>query len=387
MENTSTGAWTGQGSLSFLDELYDESVMAHGEPIGFHLFDTGLSRHIDVDWLLQEVKGVTEDELNEFFRSGLIKKWTDEDGESGFLLYTAEQLRTLKQLKSSGIYENDELQNIMERWHVDIECTLEVLPYDDPGIPDFDHYRRRISEHLEETKQQLVWKLESPEDLKDIDWLLQEQQRYERVLRRLNSSDSTNLSERMQHAISRNLFRMRWIDEWVRIGNAEKFRSAVQQGFSPEVFFSSYVHKAESFEFVRIDWDLTLRDFARVRSRGKKFPLRTPKFTVTDAGITFKQPLTPEDYKEVYERYNINLMLDVLQKLGPGLWHDVSESSIRGSCEECKAAFDRTLAAKRYCSDKCRSRAKQRRYRERDPERARLAQAKYWKNYLGECDL
>jgi hypothetical protein len=41
----------------------------------------------------------------------------------------------------------------------------------------------------------------------------------------------------------------------------------------------------------------------------------------------------------------------------------------------------RKVAARVYCTDACRARAKSQRYRDRDPERARLNQARYWSGY------
>src|SRR6266404_4406750 len=46
----------------------------------------------------------------------------------------------------------------------------------------------------------------------------------------------------MEESVNRGLFRLRWAAEWVRVSNAQRFQSAVIQGFSSGVFFSSYSH-------------------------------------------------------------------------------------------------------------------------------------------------
>jgi hypothetical protein len=48
------------------------------------------------------------------------------------------------------------------------------------------------------------------------------------------------------------------------------------------------------------------------------------------------------------------------------------------TCPHCGTNFVRKVASKVYCTDSCRARAKSQRYRDRDPERARLNQARYW---------
>ncbi len=89
---------------------------------------------LDFGWLLQQVErfGVKEQELRQFSDSGLIKTWTDEEDIRGFLLYTPEQVKTLTSLQKLDRYGAEELQHVMSSWDADIECTLEVLPYDDP---------------------------------------------------------------------------------------------------------------------------------------------------------------------------------------------------------------------------------------------------------------
>lgn len=46
------------------------------------------------------------------------------------------------------------------------------------------------------------------------------------------------------------------------------------------------------------------------------------------------------------------------------------------TCPQCGTSFVRKVASKVYCTDGCRARAKSQRYRDRDPERARLNQAR-----------
>jgi hypothetical protein len=162
--------------------------------------------------------------------------------------------------------------------------------------------------------------------------------------------------------------------------NADRFRCAIVQGFSPEVFFSKYSHGSDGFTFDRIDWKTTLRTIKQLRSAGKRFPLHTPDFDLTEAGMILDNHLAPEAYANVYERYHLDQLAKAVDEMGEDPWNP-RELTDMPACAECGNSFARSLTAKQYCSAKCRSRAKQRRYRERDPERARLNQVRYWSNY------
>jgi hypothetical protein len=371
-----------------IDQIYEWSTAELGQPIGLHLFDDQLAEALDLAWSLQQVcpHVVMEEELKQLVDGEYIKTWTSPKGGRGFLLYTPEQVKTFKALRELGRYSDDELKHIMANWNADIECTLEVLPYDDPEIPDFEHVRRNVEEHIAETKRQISY-LDEPSDLsieecsKRSDGFKEELWKWNRVAQRLDSWNPAALTREMSRYIERSLFRMRWTDEWIRIGNAERFRTAILKGYSPEVFFRSHSHGPGGFTFGDIDWALTLRAFGQNRSEGKIFPLRTPDFDLVKRGMILHKPLTPDDYAELCKRYQIGEMGRVMDELGPNLWNPPTRPGSNDICPECGNSFPRTLAAKRYCSGKCRSRAKQRRYRERDPERARLSQARYWKSY------
>src|SRR6266852_2705184 len=149
--------------FEFIDQIYEWSTAELGQPIGLHLFDDQLAGALDLAWLLQQVSPhvVVEEEVKQLVDGGQIKTWTSPKGGRGFLLYTPEQVKTFKALRGLGRYSDDELKHIMASWNADIECTLEVLPYDDPEIADFEHIRRNVAEHIFETKRQIRYVDES----------------------------------------------------------------------------------------------------------------------------------------------------------------------------------------------------------------------------------
>jgi hypothetical protein len=58
-----------------------------------------------------------------------------------------------------------------------------------------------------------------------------------------------------------------------------------------------------------------------------------------------------------------------------------------GRCSGCGAIFELDNPKRKYCSKECREKEKHKRWRERDPERARAANARYYaRHYFGSLD-
>jgi hypothetical protein len=130
-----------------------------------------------------------------------------------------------------------------------------------------------------------------------------------------------------------------------------------------------------------INWGSTFRRVRDLRREGKVFPLRMPEFNVTERGIELLRPLTPEQYAEIYSRHNMREMFRVLDEMGTEVWSPPPPALGDSVCPECTGHFDRQAPTQIYCCERCQKRAKNRRWRERDPERARQCQARYWKSY------
>jgi hypothetical protein len=115
---------------------------------------------------------------------------------------------------------------------------------------------------------------------------------------------------------------------------------------------------------------------------GHRFPLRTPDFNLTEKGLELVGTPSPSEYQELFTRHRLDDLFSRLHVMGSDLWNpSVTIGTVQ--CPECNGIFVRTVASKVYCKDACRIRAKSRRYRERDPERARTNQARYWNNAYG----
>jgi hypothetical protein len=122
----------------------------------------------------------------------------------------------------------------------------------------------------------------------------------------------------------------------------------------------------------------------RSRIEGNRFPLRTPDFNLNEHGLELIGRPSPTDYEALFTLYRLDELFRELERMGNDLWEPALPTGTV-ACPQCGQSFVRKVAAKVYCTDACRARAKSQRYRDRDPERARLNQASYWSTY--EADL
>jgi hypothetical protein len=159
----------------------------------------------------------------------------------------------------------------------------------------------------------------------------------------------------------------------------------IEQGYSTDITFDGWHCEAGITTLTNLNWPMTLGRFKDTRNEGKMFPLRTPAFNITERGIEFLQSApSPDEYAKLHEQCQLDQLNTLLQEKGAALWTCDLDASGRGQCAECSTVFDRTTSSRKFCSDKCRNRAKQRRWRKADPERAREAQARYFEQNYGE---
>ncbi len=162
---------------------------------------------------------------------------------------------------------------------------------------------------------------------------------------------------------------------------ADQFEAALVQGYSPEISFGRTSWRPGGVELLDINWKSSLQRFKSARSQGKSFPLRTPEFNLTERGVELLVRPNPEQYGDLHARYRLGELYGLLAEMGADLWEPSPLLANYTVCMECGTPFERAAPKKVYCSERCRKKAKNRRCRERDPERARQWQAKYWKSY------
>jgi hypothetical protein len=277
----------------------------------------------------------------------------------------------------------------MRSWNEFLEgSVLSVLPYDDTEIADLTHYIRHLAQLINDDRQQLSLLSEAaeagriaPEELAERRAKVQEGLRIrEHDAALLGGKNEGDLTEQELSRMRKQLWRLRFIDEFVRVGRANDFEAVIRQGYSPEFMFDEWSSGPDGVKLGRINWELTLGQFRETRAEGNAFPLRTPDFDVTPDGIKLIRHFTPPEYAQSYEKYRIAELQRLIDAMGSDLWHPVLPVG-KVECVGCGAIFDRADPRKLYCGERCRARARQRRWRTKDPERARLAQARYWKSY------
>jgi hypothetical protein len=381
--------------FSVMSALLEAPGFDFDTPLQFRLFDPQICSELQEDWLAQAVEahGVTRAELKEMIANGLVKRWENGAGASGFLLYSEQQARLAKKLQTGGRHSLPELQHIFNEWNAHLEMlTCDELAYDSYDIDDYEHYRRRAVELADFFAEDLVrmethgdlWA--SPEDLTRHKERARKQHReWARTRDYLASRSDTELTPQMRQNWRKSLHQIRFADEHARLITANAFVAQIEQGYSPEVVFQGWEIKDFSeTTFGRPNWHATLHRFKETRKEGKAFPLRTPDFDLTEKGIELLGTPSPDDYKALHEKYFLGELTALINKRGSSLWVCDLEASGRGACVVCNGIFERTTASRLYCSERCRNRAKSQRYRESDPERARRAQARHYRDAYPE---
>lgn len=358
----------------------------------YRLFDVQLCGEIREDWLEGAVSaaGVTRQEIDQIISDGLVRRWQSPSGEPGFLLYTERQITVAKKLRDTDAYSIEELKHIFEDWNSYLEiCMIDELAYDSFDIKPYEHFRRRTAEAVQFYSEELAENAKgnrpwaSEEQNRQTEELLKHWTSWNEVVTRKEDEELLHDTRLKWRKLLNHLY---YVDELARMSSAEKFAILVDRGYSTEVTFNGWQTSGEGMELTHLDWALTLRRVKDTRNEGKMFPLRTPAFTVNEQGVQFSATPSPDEYAALYQEFQLGALNTLLKEHGTALWQCDLAASGRGACEECGTLFDRTSATRRFCKDRCKNRAKARRWRENNPEGSRQAQAKYWKEAYPEIE-
>lgn len=361
-----------------LDRLFDVSLELTGNPPEYALFDPQLAECLDKDWLIERARieeGLEPAQVEDLLANGLVAVWCSKSGKPGFIPYSTRQAGVFQHLKAAGRYQILELQYIAEQWRDYLEAVvMDEPPYDDRDGDDLEHFRRRVQENVEFFRDQST---RSEQD----DLACEKLAEWQATAQRVAGKTETDLSPALRQAIQQSLWRLRWNEEFVRLLMAQQFEGQLLQGFGPEVVFYGMSWVGCDPLFGDVDWRGTFRRLRETRASGRAFPLHMPEFNITERGLELTGKCTPDQYRTLYDKYRLDEMQQILEALGDDVWCPPPLPLGDVVCAECKRAFWRDNPAKLYCSEKCRKRAKNRRWRESDPERARQAQARYWSSY------
>jgi len=128
------------------------------------------------------------------------------------------------------------------------------------------------------------------------------------------------------------------------------------------------VVRIEGVKVEGILWDQTLQDAMAYGSMSDPAPIRVPGFLLKGNQVIPTRTLRPAEYGNLWREFDLDEYLEC--------W-----STVRGErqCLNCHRALPGEADdRKRFCGEKCRNAAKQRRFRERNPDSVERAQRRYW---------
>jgi hypothetical protein len=134
---------------NFVYDLFGASSFDMMAPLQYRLFDPQICGALQEDWLTCAVEshGISRPELDAMIAGKLLRRWKDNAGKEGFLLYSEQQARVAKNLQTTGRYSEAELQHIFAGWNEFLETlSSDMFAYDDMDGDDYESFRRRSRE-------------------------------------------------------------------------------------------------------------------------------------------------------------------------------------------------------------------------------------------------
>jgi hypothetical protein len=346
--------------LEILDGLYEQT---QGN-LCFGLFDKRMLLPLEqLPDAVQKETGeqVTVDELVDYAAAGLfpLLELQDGSGRTGAPLYIPSRIGMFVAFKRQG-YSPDELREVAhsEEMLVDYVLVDEDMQYLDDDVEALLQYtQRRIS---------VLTSSDGYGSSGDADELSQEREHLEF----LESLRGRELPGPQRKAIEKAAFRVRGTDDVLRNFQLGNERAKVRAGYSPSVFLrgQSWNTADNIFEGNDVEWGPTIRTAMAHHEGNPEPPIRVPGFLLRGQRITTLRTMAPEEYAKQWERYRLDDYLHA--------W-----SRMRGErrCLQCLEPLAADADPRRqFCGDRCRNAAKQRRFRERNPEKVDQARMRYW---------
>jgi hypothetical protein len=167
--------------------------------------------------------------------------------------------------------------------------------------------------------------------------------------------------------IARHAFRVRAFEDVTRVMMLNQDRSCWKAGYSPWVAFRNKGwNMEEGFKAGEIIWDITVRQ-GLAFDLPEGVPTRLPGFDLLDGEVRVTRTMQPSEYEAQWRHFKLDDYLHAL-------------ASAKGSprCLNClKPLKAGPTQKKKFCGERCRNIAKQRRFRERNPEAAAAIRRRY----------
>lgn len=351
-----------QSSLARARDAWFEYSWSQGQDPKFGgIFDKRLLVALD------QLPGMVETETGELLPEerlpGIVEDgWIpdlhkEETGEPGFALYAPSRVGLLLQLERAG-YGSAELRAIAayEEGYIDNILVNDETPYlDDDRDLLLNEWRNRVL--ILEAQRERSGPEADRESLGDVE---EETARTRKSIEFLENHSLESMGPALREKTARMAHAVHFFNEIIRTQLMEHLRGQVRAGYSPFLNFrrASYP-SGELPKFDGIFWEGVL-DSPWVE---EGIPIRVPELLFEGERITLLRPVLPSEYEGIYKRYDLKRYFQLL-----------AEQRGERRCAGCQTLLPQaTHQLRQYCSPECRSRAKMRRWRDRQrPERQSL---------------
>ena len=190
-------------------------------------------------------------------------------------------------------------------------------------------------------------------------------------LESLQKFQTHGVPESLKLVLEKGAFRVRALNDAIRAELLDWDRNKINAGYSLSVVCKSQSWStSEGFKCEGIDWDSTVESAIAHEGASEDLTIRVPGFALRGDRVVPTRTLRPTEYASLWRDWDIDRYLET--------W-----SRVRGQrcCFNCFVPIaDDAHDRKRFCGEKCRRAAKQRRFRERNPAAIERAQIKYWES-------
>jgi hypothetical protein len=354
--------------VEMVDRMF-EAGRVTGVPISWGLFDK--RRLLPLEQLPDAIEGetgeaVSASDLGRHAAAGwfepLKREPTDNDmgvplyipSRIGFYLKLAREGHTAAELRAYAAFEE---------WFVDTILTDEEWPYIDDDLELLvAHYTQRVEGYANGYREDASGNvIDESEDRKKME-------RQVAFLRRLQRD---GIGARYEEVIAKHAFRVRALDDVMRTMQLNQDRDKIRAGYSPWVLCNGFSWSADGgYEGSDVRWNGTIRTAIANFEGDPEPPIRVPGFLLRGERIVSLKTLRPTEYTAAWQTVNID-----------GYLHEWSAFKGERRCLQCLEPLPGEASPKRrFCGEKCRNIAKQRRFREQNPNAADRARKRYWES-------
>jgi len=352
--------------LEAIDKWY-EAGKECGSLIHFGLFDKRVL--LPLERLPDSVKAETGETLTE---DGILEKaaagWfplLDMEGPEetlGWPLYVPSRIGLLLKLEREG-YRPEELRLIaeLEEWAIDNLYSGDELAYLDDDLETLIQAAEERLEAFKRVEPEAFQYVEPKDPEGGI--------KADKELISLQHLKANGIPERLKPKIEKHAFRIRAWNEGLRAQLLEMDRDKIRAGYSPAVSHRGHRWSPkEGFRGEGLQWANTLRASMAYVAEGVVPTIRIPGWIMRGDQLTPTKTLRPMEYAAEWKTCNLDEYLREWNQL----------QGMR-TCLHCMAPLTPTgNDRKRFCGERCRNAAKQKRFRENNPMGVVRAQERYW---------